>query len=68
MPINRDDIMDATVYHECGGIVHEQNGKWWFWNETWSHKHGPFETKREARLGLARYLGILNQQPDYTCP
>ena len=39
-----------------GGIVHEHEGKWWFWNETWSDRLGPFDTRREARVALWDYL------------
>lgn len=35
---------------------------WFFWDETWSNAHGPFEAEEEAREGLKKYaieeLGI----------
>ena len=38
-----------------GEPVHQENGKWYFWNETWSDRSGPFETEAKAREGLSGY-------------
>ena len=35
--------------------VERIDGKWYFWDETWSFKHGPFDTEEEAREELSRY-------------
>lgn len=35
--------------------IHEQNGKWFFWDETWSHHFGPYDTREEAELFLRIY-------------
>ncbi len=35
--------------------VHHREGKWWFWNETWSEAHGPFDTEAEARAACVEY-------------
>lgn len=35
--------------------VHEYEGKWWFWDETWCHAHGPYESKAEAAEELYKY-------------
>lgn len=29
-------------------IVHEKDGKWYFWDETLSEEYGPFFTIKEA--------------------
>lgn len=29
---------------------------WYFWDETWSNKHGPYETEEQARARLKEYL------------
>jgi len=31
------------------------NGKWYFWDETWSFEEGPHETEAEAREALETY-------------
>ena len=28
---------------------------WYFWDETWSYKHGPFSTREEAVEALKNY-------------
>jgi hypothetical protein len=35
--------------------VHFDNGKWWFWDETWANKMGPFDTETEAREAIQQY-------------
>lgn len=35
--------------------VHEYEGKWWFWEETWSDRMGPYDSEEQARTELARY-------------
>jgi len=37
-------------------IVHQEDGKWYFWDETWADRHGPFETKEEADKELDKYV------------
>lgn len=35
--------------------VHFDNGSWYFWDETWSERHGPFGSEVEARTAVNRY-------------
>ncbi len=35
--------------------VHKYKRKFYFWDEVWSDRHGPYSTKRKARIALARY-------------
>jgi hypothetical protein len=35
--------------------VHFADGSWWFWNETWSERHGPFASVALAHAALNRY-------------
>jgi len=37
-------------------VLHEENGKWYFWEETWAHRQGPFETREEAERQLDKYI------------
>jgi len=32
-----------------------ENSYWYFWDETWSDKHGPFSSETEAREVLESY-------------
>lgn len=35
--------------------VHEKDGKWFFWTETWGEEIGPYDTERQARDALEVY-------------
>ena len=36
-----------------------QDGTWWFWDCTWSHEIGPFESKQKAQIHLIEYISDL---------
>lgn len=36
-------------------IVHEHEGKWYFWIETWADRNGPYDTREECQKELDRY-------------
>ena len=40
--------------------VFEKDGKWFFYDETWAGKHGPFSTELQARSELNLYVTWLN--------
>jgi len=35
--------------------VFTKDDKWYFWDETWAYKHGPFENELDASLALYNY-------------
>jgi hypothetical protein len=35
--------------------VHEDDDGWWFFDESWSERYGPFETEKECRDELKLY-------------
>lgn len=35
--------------------IHTENNLWYFWDETWADRHGPFRTEDEARTHLELY-------------
>ena len=39
--------------------VHQEEGKWYFWEETWADKQGPYETEAEARSACEAYARTL---------
>jgi hypothetical protein len=43
-------------------VEQDADGKWWFWDETWADKYGPYETKEAVHKALWTYcvyeLGI----------
>jgi len=34
----------------------KRDGKWYFLNETWSAKIGPYKTRDEARIEFKKYI------------
>jgi len=40
--------------------VHFENGQWYFWDESWTSKQGPFPNEHVARKELERYAQWLN--------
>jgi hypothetical protein len=44
--------------------VHEEEGKWYHWDETWADRHGPFDTEEKAREALEKYAHFLEHGPE----
>ena len=42
--------------------VHMEDGKWYFWDETWAARHGPYPDETTARVRLAAYVKWLERQ------
>lgn len=43
--------------------IHEENGKWYFWDETQADRVGPFSTEEQARTALKEYCEFLDSGP-----
>lgn len=41
--------------NEGSDPVRQYDGKWWFWDECWVQKYGPYTTEEDARAGLKFY-------------
>lgn len=37
--------------------VHKEKDGWYFWDETWADRIGPYTTEEEAREQLEKYCG-----------
>jgi hypothetical protein len=37
-------------------VIHEHDGEWWFWDETWATRTGPYISAEEARAALRSYI------------
>jgi hypothetical protein len=44
--------------------VHEEDGQWYFYDETWSNRLGPFPDRETADAKLNAYVIYLNDGPD----
>ncbi len=45
--------------------VHAEDGLWWFWDETWVNRLGPYLDEREAREACDRYALYLETGEDW---
>ena len=43
-----------------GDPVFQENGQWWFWDETWTNKHGPYQNEDHSRGMLCIYCEYLD--------
>lgn len=44
--------------------IHQDDEGWWFWDETWSDRYGPFINEEAARHELKIYVQNLEEGPD----
>lgn len=42
-----------------GDPLHSDKHGWWFFDETWSDRHGPYADEETARAELERYAAAL---------
>lgn len=53
---NEEMSAGPTHVEGCPAIrVEELLPGWYFWDETWGYRHGPFPTKAEANAACAKY-------------
>jgi len=41
--------------------VHERDGLWYFYDETWANELGPYPTEDHARVALREYVRALDE-------
>lgn len=49
--------------------VRYEEGKWWWYDEVWADRNGPYDTETEAKAELAKYcrwLAFLNIPTEFT--
>lgn len=39
--------------------IHKDEKGWWFWDETWADRRGPYPTRKEVEEKLIGYLKFL---------
>ena len=39
--------------------IHEEDCKWYFWDEVWCDRYGPFHTEEIAKAELKRYCELV---------
>lgn len=56
-----DAMTPPELQHEGerGDPVHQCDGKWWFWSETWADRLGPFDSEEECRRAVIDYARSL---------
>lgn len=53
--MNEDQEYLATVR----AIVHQHEGQWYFWEETYSQRIGPYSTEIAANKALDHYCDVV---------
>jgi len=57
---------DGFIIHDPNPVHQNENGLWYFWDETWCREIGVFDTEEECEAVLKRYcievLGITEEQ------
>ena len=43
-------------------VLHKHEGSWWFWDEAWSERMGPYDSEDEARKAMNKYVDLLLEQ------
>ena len=41
-------------------VHHDEDEGWFFWEETWADRQGPYPTEEIARKELARYVHFID--------
>ena len=44
--------------------VHKHEGKWYFWDEVWANRIGPYDSMIEAEIKMEEYFDHLNRKPE----
>ena len=54
--LTKEEVLENVIFPPAPDPVHfiEFEG-WYFWNESWSQAHGPYETEQQAREELKQY-------------
>jgi len=40
--------------------IHSDLEGWWFWDETWTNRIGPFKSKEESEIAINHYAKYLD--------
>lgn len=57
---NKESIIKfEDPYEWSSDPVHEEDGKWYFWEETWADRNGPYDTEEIAKSELKRYCELM---------
>jgi len=47
------------------GVHQDRDGKWYFWNETYSDKIGPYDTISECKRKSREYVDYLDLEEEH---
>lgn len=47
---------ESMKMYDVNQIVHEKDGKWFFWDECWVDEYGPFDTRTIAEAERQKYF------------
>ncbi len=55
-------LLEAVDEHMDGPTtkaVHKDDGQWWFWDECWADRYGPYESEEQANAACSEYADWL---------
>ena len=50
-----------------GNPIHHSEGQWYFLDETWANRMGPYSSRAEAKTAMAAYVEYLYRPYTLTC-
>ena len=56
-------IVEALGHTMPNDPLHRHEEKWWFWDETWANRHGPYLTRTGAKAEFEKYCREVLGQP-----
>lgn len=59
LSITRVNVPEQSKKRLSKNPVHEHDGAWWFWDEVWFNRVGPYATEQEAKDAIAEYAAKL---------
>lgn len=62
-PPNEQQLADIKE-SKIEPTIHQHDGKWWFWDETGMHRHGPYSSYEETNKDLKHYCNVYLGEPE----
>jgi hypothetical protein len=60
VPIHPNNHPSLCILDKADPIEFDLDG-WYFWDEIWAHRHGPYDNSREARAAHEEYCKTLKK-------
>jgi hypothetical protein len=54
--MTEDEYFEEVMNGNAPNPIRQYKDGWYFWDEAWCDKYGPYKTKIEAQLALNKYI------------